>query len=74
VSKTKYQRGLCVWHGCKNVGTVEPNEMQRFCQEHWQPIQQDNDLHEAIIQAARKRIANGRHPETGGIGHAQDTH
>lgn len=46
MTKTKYQRGLCVFHGCKNVGTVTPNATQRFCQSHWDMLKRDADEHE----------------------------
>lgn len=53
MSKSKYQRGLCIWHGCKNAGT-NTNNMQRFCQEHWNMLEQDRRDHEKAMQEIRE--------------------
>lgn len=57
MSKTKYQRGLCVFYGCQNPGTVEPNDSQRFCQRHIDEFQQIQDHHEKMMAEIHERGA-----------------
>lgn len=60
MTKTKFQRGLCVQHGCKNPGTISPNETQHFCQAHWDQIRQIYDRHEQMMQEIQEWAAQRR--------------
>lgn len=60
MTKNKYQRGLCVFHGCTNVGTITPNATQRFCQYHMDLFQQEKERHDRIMREIHERTEQKR--------------